>query len=586
MPVSKDYKSSLKKPNLSENALLILESKEKGYLKRNSKGDLIETPTQMFQRVAEKVASAELHYNYSLKETEELAAKFYDCMASLEFLPTTYILRFAGRELRNFFACMVMPLEDDIGAIYNTLKDQAIVQRGGMGVGYDFSKLRPEGDLISTTGKQSSGPVSFMRLFDFSSEVIQNRGSFKHSAHMGVLSIDHPDIYKFLNIKRNHHELTNFNISVSITDEFMKAYRDNKSFALVNPHTHKVTERVSARKLFRDIAESAWACAEPGVVFIDEINRHDQVPALGKIEAVNLCGEQPLHNYETCVLGSINVNNFVKAGKINWTRLEEVCKIAVQFLDNALDISWYLDKRSEEINKACRRIGVGVVGWADLLLQLDIRYGSPESLKLAEKLMKFINDKTFEASQDLGERKGSFKYLNQSIYKGKVKHLRNCARTTIAPTGHLALIAGVNNGIEPYFSFVYERRNMETMGGKTIWIINKSLEAKLKKLNLNHVDILRQIGKAGSLQNINDIPQKLKNIFVTTLDVSPEEQINMQAAFQKYTDNGVSKTVNMPETATVEDIEQVFDQAYRAGCKGITVYRNNSRSEQVLNLSK
>lgn len=573
------------KIKLSKTARFILESPEKGYLRRDAEGKLVETIEDMFARVCDKMAEADLFYGARLKQAEKTAETFYKTLSQLDFLPTTYVLRHAGREINTFFACMVMPLEDDLGAIYETMKDQAVVQRGGMGVGYDFSKLRPAGDIIRSTGKVSSGPVSFMRLFDFSSEVIQNNGSFKHAAHMGVLRVDHPDIDQFIEIKKDNRELTNFNISVAITDEFMQAYEKDAKFGLRNPRNGEVVKRISAKKLFREIAKGAWQSAEPGLVFINEVNRKNQTPGVGLIDAVNLCGEQPLHHYETCTLGSINVNNFEKRGDLDWKRLEKVTAMAVHFMDNAIDLSWYLDKRSEEINKANRRIGLGVVGWSDLLIKLGIRYGSSKSLKLAEKIMKFINEKAFDASVELARQRGNFYNYDKSIYGGKVKYMRNCARTTIAPTGHLSLIAGVNSGIEPYFSFVYERKNMETMGNKTLLMVNESLESKLKKRGLRHKSILKKIAQTGTLQDLDEIPDEIKEVYVTAMDVAPIDHVKMQAAFQKHVDNGVSKTINLPQSAVIDDIEEVYYLAYKLKCKGITVYRDKSRDAQVLSLT-
>lgn len=582
----------MSKLKLTKTARFILEHKEKGYLRRDKEGNLIETAEDMLARVSDKIASADLFYGSTLKDAEKTAATFYDTLTSFDFLPTTCILRNAGRAFGIYYPCAVLPLEDDLESIYKTLKDQALVQRGGAGVGYDFSRLRPEGDVVHSTGKTSSGPISFMKLFDFSSEEIQNRAAFKHAAHMGVLRVDHPDIEKFITAKLNNSQLTNFNLSVAITDDFMEAYTKGRKFGLINPRHGQVVRKVSARKIFNLLSEAAWKCAEPGVIFIDEINRQNQVPGLGRIEAVNLCGEQPLFPYETCVLGSLKLNNFIRprssrnlplSKRINWRRLEKTIVIAIHFLDNAIDLSWYPVEESRKINRNNRRVGLGVVGWADLLVELGIRYGSRESLDLAGKLMKFINEKALAASGELGERRGNFPNFEKSIYFGKVKHLRNCARTTIAPTGHLSLIAGVGSGIEPYFSFVYERKEMETIG-ESIRMVHEGLRDQLRLRGLDQQTILQEVLRTGSLRKIAGVPDDLKEVYVAAMDVSPGEHIRMQAAFQKYVDNAVAKTVNLPHSATVEDIKEVYLLAHRLGCKGLTVYRDRSRECQVLNL--
>lgn len=584
---------------LSKNATQIA---EKRYLKVDDKGKPVETVSQMFKRISKFIAKAESDVSDkkkgykvpSRKEIDSLIDNFYEIQANLEFLSGMVMLDRGREDL--VAACYVMPIEDNLESIYGTLAQTVTLHRRGAGIGYDFSKIRPEGEIVNSTGKKASGPISFMRLYDFSSDVIMNKGAARHAGHMGILNIEHPDIEKFITAKNDYTQLTNFNLSISITDNFIEAYKNNSEYEL--KHDGIVYKNIKAREILRKIAENIYRSGEPGFIFIDEINRWNPTPHVGKITATNQCGEQPLLPYEACNLGSLVLNKFLikekisesisSDEKINWPRLSKVIKYAVQFLDNTITLSRHLLPQIEQIVKfGNRKIGLGVMGWADLLFELDIPYDSKEALDLAEKIMSFISNESRNASEQLGEIKGSFgNFKGSTLEKMGYKSIRNATVTTLAPNGTTSLLADCNGGIEPFFALGYSRKNMETMGDTVLYYVNEILEKKLKKEWLYEDKLMKEIVETGSIQHISKIPERIKKVFVGALDISPESHLLMQAAFQKYTDNAVSKTINFKEDIKVEDIIHAFELACDLHLKGMTIYRDKSRDMQVLNLNK
>lgn len=584
---------------LSENAKLIA---QKRYLKLDTKGKPIETVEEMFMRISKFIVKGELELSDKKKgykvpnnaEVKNLTQKFFEIQTRLEFLSGMVMLDKGNEDL--IAACYVMPIHDNLESIYGTLAQTVILHRRGAGIGYDFSELRPEGSTVHSTGKKATGPISFMRLYDFSSEVIMNKGSVRHAGHMGILRIDHPDIEKFITSKKDYTQLTNFNLSISITDKFIKAYRSNSDYDLV--HNGNVFKKINARKILIKIAKSIYESGEPGFIFIDEINRFNPTSNTGRITATNQCGEQPLLPYEACNLGSLVLNKFILKDKllgetlpenlIDWTRIEEVVRLGVRFLDNTISVSKHLLPEIEQIVKyGNRKIGLGVMGWADLLYELNIPYDSEKALALAEKIMSFISEKGHEESQKLGEVRGDFGNFDGSLWNKKgFKNMRNATVTTIAPNGTTSLLADCNGGIEPFFALGYTRKNMETIDNKELIYINNILERKLKDEWLYEDNLMKDIVEHGSLQNLIQIPISIKKVFVTALDISPLWHLKMQSIFQKYTDNAVSKTINFNESATLKDIIKAFEIACGLGLKGMTIYRNKSRTLQVLNLNK
>ena len=583
-------------PKLSENAKFIV---EKRYLKLKD-GEPSETPSEMFERVSKFNASAELdkadkkstYRKPTNKQLDAVIANFYEIQANLEFLSGMSMLDRGKEDL--VAACYVMPIEDNLESIYTTLANTVVLHRRGAGIGYDFSKIRPDGSVVHSTGREASGPISFMRLYDFSSEVILNRGAVRHAGHMGILRIDHPEIEKFISAKEDYTQLTNFNISIAITDSFIKALNNGTDFDL--KFGGKIYETVDPQKLLSRISKCIHSSGEPGFIFIDEINRFNPTPNVGKMTATNQCGEQPLLPYEACNLGSIVLNRFIFEDKkssniktdkkINWDRMEYVVKTAVRFLDNTITVSNHLLPEIEKIVKyGNRKVGIGIMGWADLLVELGIKYDSEEALQLAEKIMKFVRDKSHEASMELGKIRGDFGNFKGSLWDKKgYKNMRNATATTIAPTGTTSLVADCNGGIEPFFAMAYVRKNMETVGNSELIYGNKYLQKALKTEWLYSDEIMKKIADSGSVKNIKEIPQNIRDIYVSAGDISPEWHIKVQAAFQKYTDNAVTKTINMPENSSVKDVVEAFMLASKLGLKGFTIYRDKSRDKQVLNL--
>ncbi len=564
---------------LTQNAIRVLETR---YLRKNLRGRVTETPQQMFMRVSHYVAQADNAYRAKniLRKTETV---FYEMMSRLEFLPNSPTLMNAGRELGQLSACFVIPVEDSLESIFEAVKTTAIIHQTGGGTGFSFSKLRPKDDPVATTGGIASGPVSFMKVFNTGTEVIKQGGT-RRGANMGVLRVDHPDILEFIWVKDNPEELTNFNISVAVTDKFMKAVERDSTYPLINPRTGKVVRRLKARDVFRQITESAWKTGDPGILFIDKINKQNPTRNLGEIEATNPCGEQPLHPYEACNLGSINLTKMLRKRKgvyrIDYAKLSETIRESIHFLDNVIDVNRYPLPQIEAITRANRRIGLGVMGFADMLIMLGIPYDSEDALKTAEEIMSFFQAVSRDASFQLAKERGTFPNFSKSIYyhSGSLP-LRNATATTIAPTGTLSIIAGCSSGIEPLYAISLVKN---VLGDVKLSETNPLFKKMASERGIYNEKLVSAISSTESIKDIPSIPQDMKELFVTAFDIPPVWHLRVQAAFQKYVDNAVSKTINLPHTATKKDIEEAYLEAYRLGCKGVTVFRSGSRKKQVL----
>jgi len=571
-----DLRTGVATPRLSENALLVL---RKRILARNASGEVCETPEEMFRRVARSIASADLEYGTA----EDVAAsehEFFEVMTRLEFLPNSPTLMNAGRDLAQLSACFVLPIDDSMESIFATLADTALIQKSGGGTGFSFSRLRPKEDPIASTHGESSGPVSFIRLYNFATEVTKLGGK-RSGANMAILRVDHPDIEEFIGAKTNPLELNTFNISVAVTDEFMMSVRANGYYDLVNPRTGKALGQLKARTVFDKIIESAWRNGEPGVIFIDRINRDNPTPELGQIESTNPCGEQPLLPYESCVLGSINLSQFCRDGQVDYDRLKQVVAIGVHFLDNIIDVSQFPIRQIEQITRANRKIGLGVMGWADLLIEMRIPYDSDQAIQLADEIMSFISCEALQASIKLANVRGPFpRWSQENMYQKTEKPpRRNATVTTVAPTGTISLIANCSSGIEPIYSVAYRRLSFES---DELLFVHALFERYAHAQKLYSESLMSRIASNGSLENIPDIPEEVKRVFVTTHEIAPEWHVRMQAAFQKHIDAAVSKTINFPHNASAQDVGQAYKLAYDLGCKGLTIYRDGSREKQVL----
>jgi ribonucleoside-diphosphate reductase alpha chain len=559
---------------LSLNALHILERR---YLARDARGRLVETPSEMFQRVARAVARTEEKYGGRAKEMEE---RFYPMLASLDFLPNSPTLMNAGREMGQLSACFVLPVGDSMEGIFDALKYMALIHQSGGGTGFSFSSLRPRGARVRSTGGVASGPVSFIRIFDQATDVIK-QGGRRRGANMAILRVNHPDVVEFIETKANDAAaLRNFNLSVAVTDEFMKAVREGSGFALKDPQTGEVVARPAAREVFRRLVTAAWKCGDPGMVFLDEINRRNPLASVALIESTNPCGEQPLMPYESCNLGSINLRNFVRDGGLDYDRLGGVVELAARFLDDVIDTNIYPVPEVTQATLASRKIGLGVMGFADVLYLLSVPYDSDDGVRLAEEVMGFLTQRARETSERLGGERGAFPAFARSTWqKEGWRHLRNATCTTIAPTGTIGLIAGVSSGIEPVFALRYWRTMAE---GSTLMESHPIFEERARHLGVDADELFDTCAKKGTIQECAELPAEFRRTFVVARDISPEWHVRMQAAFQRHTDNGVSKTVNLPREALVDDVARIYWLAYEMGCKGITVYREGSREEDLL----
>jgi len=569
--------------NLTENALRVL---KKRYLKKDKQGQAIETPEEMFHRVAQTIASAELIYDpdADINATEEA---FYQLMTTLEFLPNSPTLMNAGRELGQLSACFVLPIEDSMESIFDAVKNTALIHKSGGGTGFSFSRLRPETDRVGSTGGVASGPVSFMRAFDTATDVIK-QGGMRRGANMAILSVDHPDIMKFITAKEDPTVFTNFNFSVAVTTEFMEAVKAGTDYALVNPHTNEMASKLNAKDVFDKIVDMAWTTGDPCIVFIDRINQDNPTPHLGKIESTNPCGEQPLLPYESCNLGSINLAKMLRTTdgivKMDYPKLAKTVKVAVRFLDNVLDVNKFPLPQIEEMTKKTRKIGLGVMGFADMLIRLGVPYNSEEALQIASDIMNFINKEACKVSVELAKERGGFPAFDGSIYD--VPHgmrSRNASCTTIAPTGTLSIIAGCSSGIEPLFALSYIRNILD---GAQLVEVNPYFEEAAKSQGFYSEELMHQLATGIQLHTLENIPDNIKRLFVTAHEIAPEWHVRMQAAFQKSTHNAVSKTVNFPQEATREDITNVYMMAFQERLKGITIYRDKSRDSQPLSTSQ
>ncbi len=600
-----------KQINLSENAIKVL---EKRYLKRDASGKCIEGPADMFRRVADTIASGDLQFGATQSDVDKLSDRFYDAITNCYFMPNSPTLMNAGRELGQLAACFVLPVEDSLEGIFETVKNTALIHKSGGGTGFSFSRLRPKNDVVRSTMGVSSGPVSFMEVFNAATEAVKQGGT-RRGANMGILRVDHPDILEFIDCKADNTKLNNFNISVAITDKFMDAYLAGTDYDLIHPNTKQSVGKLNAKMVFDKIVDGAWRNGEPGIIFIDTMNYDNPTPKIGAIESTNPCGEVPLLPYEACNLGSINLNRMVKEenGKwvVDWDLLGETTRTAIRFLDNVIAINNYPLPQIDEMVTNNRKIGLGVMGWADMLMKLGLSYSSEEGTKLGAQVIEYIDYISKCESIELSKERGKFKNFEGSIYdqdnylyekyKGKsagiisdeqwkeldaqikIHGIRNATTTCIAPTGTISMIAGASGGIEPLFGLVFSRLIMDNT---EMLEVNPIFKDYMVSRGLYSEDLMRKISVDGSVAHVDGISDEIKHIFVTAHDVTPYWHVKMQAVFQLHTDNAVSKTVNFVESATREDIEEAYILAYKSHLKGITVYRNNSRTFQPMNLKK
>ena len=553
--------------SLSANAKTIL---EKRYLKKDGAGNPLESPKELFLRVAKSIASVDASYEGDVEAAEE---KFYRMMASLDFLPNSPTLMNAGRELGQLSACFVLPVEDSMEDIFETVKNTALIHKSGGGTGFSFSRLRPKNSMVKSTAGTASGPVSFMQVFNTATETVKQGGT-RRGANMAMLRVDHPDILEFIACKTQENHLTNFNISVAVTDAFMEAVLTESEYDLVSPYSKEVVATLSAAEVFDKMVESAWSNGEPGIVFIDQINRDNPTPHLGEIESTNPCGEQPLLPYESCNLGSINLNHMAEDGEINWEKLREITHTSVHFLDNVIDANRFPIEEISEMTLSTRKIGLGVMGFADLLYQLGIPYDSEEGVAAGEEIMSFIHSEAHRKSVELSEERGVY-----PAWREGCPARRNATVTTIAPTGTISMIADASSGIEPNFALAYTKTVLD---GKNLDYLNKRFEEAAFEGGIYSEELVKKVTQGRALEEIETVPEDMKRIFKTSRDIEVKWHILMQAAFQKHTDNAVSKTINFPRSASENEIRESFLSAFRLGCKGLTVYRDGSREVQVL----
>lgn len=565
-------------PHVSPNARTVLRHR---YLAKNAKGTVIESPADLYRRVARDIAQAERLYPPATR-LRDAARQFYDLMASGTFLPNSPTLMNAGRPLQQLSACFVLPVEDSLESIFDAVKYQALIHQSGGGTGFSFSHLRPKADRVATTNGLASGPVSFMRVFNMATDVIKQGGT-RRGANMGILRVDHPDILEFIALKEDASEMTNFNLSVALTDRFMHAVRQRRRYPLINPRTGAVERRLPATLVFDRLVRAAWRSGEPGVIFLDTINRANPTPQLGMIEATNPCGEQPLLPYESCTLGSINVARCLtdRRGRpaIDYERLASIVPLAVRFLDNVLDRTRFPFPAIEHHTKLTRKIGLGIMGFADLLIRLGVPYDTEDALQTAEQLMRFIRSHAHAASAELAKERGVFPAYKGSRLDARGLRRRNATVTTIAPTGTISILADCSAGIEPLYGISVVRTVMEDIHLESV---HPEFVRQARARGLPLALLRKAIGRSESIQHLTQIPEDMRRLFVTAHDIRPSHHVRMQAVFQRYSDSGVSKTINLPSTAAPTDVADAFLLAHRLGCKGVTVYRSGSRQHQVL----
>ena len=556
------------------NAMEVLKRR---YLLKDDHRTVIETPSELFGRVASYIARAEEHFksSHSIDEVEE---QFYRMMRDLEFMPNSPTLMNAGTSLGQLSACFVIPVEDSMDGIFDALKDMAKIHQTGGGTGFNFSHLRPKGDLVASTKGEASGPVSFMHIFDQATGVIV-QGGRRRGANMGILRCDHPDIVEFIEAKTEKGRFANFNLSVGVTDAFMEAVKGNKSFDLVNPRTTQTVRSIKARSVFDLIVNATWRTGDPGLIFLDEINRKNPTPKVGRIEATNPCGELPLLPYESCNLASINLAKMVKGDSLDWAKLKDRVTWGIRFLDNVIEVNRFPLSETAEITFANRKVGLGVMGFADMLIRLGIPYTSSKAVQFAERLMHFVHTESLNASMVLARERGVFPNFDKSVYPKQGMKVRNATVNTIAPTGTISIIANCSSGIEPLFAISFVRN---VLSGTRLFEVNPLFEEMTRRKGIYTQELLARIAQRGSVQDIKEIPRDIRKVFVTAFDVTPEQHLRHQAAFQQYTDNSVSKTVNLPSGAAVDDVRKIYLMAHRFRCKGITIYRYGSKDDQVL----
>ena len=557
---------------LSSNAIQLLEAR---YFLKNTEGRIVESPEQLFRRVAKHIASVE----------EDKAAwenRFYDLMAHLHFLPNSPTLMNAGLPNGQLSACFVLPVEDSLEGIFSTLKDMALIHQSGGGTGYNFSKLRPQGDRVSASGGTSSGPLAFIKVYDMATEQVRQGGK-RRGANMGILNVDHSDIESFITAKSKGDELQNFNLSVGILDDFMRAVQNDETWNLINPRNNKITKTIRAKELWDLIISQAWATGDPGLIFLDTINKHNPLPKLGKIQRTNPCGEVPLFEYESCNLGSLNLSKMVKhengIWQVDWKTLEHCVQVSMRFLDNVISANHYLLPQIETVTKNNRKVGLGLMGWAELLAILDIPYASDKAVEMGEKIMRFIQAKSYEASEDLARERGAFPNWKKSIFSPKTP-MRNATCNSIAPTGSISVIADASYSIEPLYALAYKRVGI--LENETQLEINPVFVSKMKKLGFWNVALKDEVLSTGSIQHLLTIPPEIKKLFQTSLEIPWQYHLQHQRAFQKYTDNAVSKTINLSHETDTDTISEIYRTAWEYGLKGITVYRDGSKANQVL----